>query len=77
MAKTNFSKGEYIPKNPAKIIGKTPIIYRSSWEMSLMRVFDFNKNILAWSSESISIPYQNPLTEKWSLYLPDFFCDIY
>ena len=25
-----------------------------------------------WSSESISIPYRNPLTGNWSLYLPDF-----
>lgn len=68
-----FSKGQYVPKNPEKIIGKQPIVYRSSWEMSLMRVFDENPAVLHWSSESISIPYRNPLTGKWSMYLPDFF----
>ncbi len=73
MAKQKFSKGEYVPKNAAKIIGKTPIIYRSSWEMTLMRVFDENPAVLQWSSESISIPYRNPLTGNWSMYLPDFF----
>lgn len=73
MAGKKFSKGEYIPKNPQKIIGKTPIIYRSSWEISLMKVLDENPAVLHWSSESISIPYKNPLTGEWSLYLPDFF----
>ena len=68
-----FSKGEFIPKNPEKVIGKRPIIYRSSWEMSLMRVFDENPAVLQWSSESITVPYQNPLTGKWTMYLPDFF----
>jgi hypothetical protein len=68
-----FSKGEYILKNPTKYLGKLPVIYRSSWEISLMKVFDENPAVLGWSSESISIPYRNPLTNKWSMYLPDFF----
>lgn len=67
-----FAKGEFPIKNPAKYMGKLPAIYRSSWEMTLMRVFDDHPNILGWSSESISIPYQNPLTGKWSMYIPDF-----
>lgn len=37
-----------------------------------MNVFDKHPSILGWSSESISIPYQNPLTGKWSMYIPDF-----
>lgn len=72
MAKS-YSKGEYVPKNVEKVFGKRPIIYRSSWEMSLMRVFDENPAVLQWSSESITVPYQNPLTGKWTMYLPDFF----
>lgn len=67
-----FAKGEFPIKNPAKYMGKLPAIYRSSWEMTLMRVFDDHPNILGWSSESISIPYQNPLTGRWSMYIPDF-----
>lgn len=68
-----YSKGEYVLKNPAKYLGKVPVIYRSSWEISLMKTFDENPAVLGWSSESISVPYRNPLTGKWSLYLPDFF----
>lgn len=68
----NWAKGEFTPKSPEKYIGKLPIIYRSSWEMTFMRVLDSHPNILKWSSESINIPYKNPLTGKWSYYVPDF-----
>jgi hypothetical protein len=33
---------------------------------------DNNSNILQWASESVSIPYRNPLTGKQSIYIPDF-----
>ena len=64
--------GDFIPKNPAKYNGTYPIHYRSSWEQTAMHFFDSHPNIIAWSSESISIPYRNPLTGKWSMYIPDF-----
>lgn len=68
----NYAKDEFFPKNPEKYSGKRPIIYRSSWEMTLMNVFDNHPNVLTWQSESLSIPYLNPLTGKWSMYIPDF-----
>lgn len=37
-----------------------------------MLFFDSHPNIISWSSESVSIPYQNPLTGRWSMYIPDF-----
>jgi len=37
-----------------------------------MRFCDSNDNIVMWSSESISIPYRNPITGKQSMYVPDF-----
>ena len=40
--------------------------------MSFMHFLDTNDNILQWASESISIPYRNPLTGKQSIYIPDF-----
>ena len=33
---------------------------------------DSNDNVLQWASESIRIPYRNPLTGKQSIYIPDF-----
>ena len=67
-----FSQGNSKPKNPIKYVGKGSIIYRSSWELAFMNFCDNNDNVLEWSSESIRIPYRNPLTGKHSTYVPDF-----
>jgi hypothetical protein len=37
-----------------------------------MRFCDNNENILHWASESVSIPYINPVTGKKTRYIPDF-----
>ena len=37
-----------------------------------MRMCDSHPNILKWASENIKIPYQHPLTGKYSNYVPDF-----
>ena len=37
-----------------------------------MRFLDNNDNVHQWASESLSIPYRNPITGKQSMYVPDF-----
>ena len=37
-----------------------------------MKFCDHNDHILQWASESIQIPYRNPLTGKNTHYIPDF-----
>jgi hypothetical protein len=69
----NFRQGVYTVKNINKYVGKSKPRYRSGWEMTFMMFLDNNDNILQWASESISIPYRNPLTGKQSMYIPDFF----
>lgn len=64
--------GEFIPKNPSKYVGSYPIIYRSSWELAFMRKADSHPNIINWASETIKIPYYNPITSKYTVYVPDF-----
>ena len=69
-------KGQFLPKNPNKYIGTYPITYRSSWEQTFINVCDETPSIIHWASESISIPYINPLkppNKQWSMYIPDFF----
>lgn len=68
---TKYSQGEYTPVNASKYVGKSPIVYRSSWELSTFRVLDAHPNVTQWASESISIPYMHPLTGKWTFYIPD------
>ena len=68
-----FAQGKYTLKNPSKYIGgKTPT-YRSSWEFAFMRMCDTNESITQWASEAIKIPYRNPLSGKFTIYVPDFF----
>jgi predicted Abi (CAAX) family protease len=67
-----FSKGGFSLKNPEKYIGTKLPIYRSSWEMSVMLFCDNNPSVQQWSSESVKIPYRDPLTGKQTVYVPDF-----
>jgi hypothetical protein len=60
-------------KNPSKYVGtKTPLA-RSSWEFVFMRMLDEHQGVEKWASESIQIPYRDPLTGKYTIYVPDFF----
>jgi hypothetical protein len=68
----NFSRGKYVPKNPEKYVGNRNPTWRSSWELSFMVFLDTNTSVMQWASESISIPYRNPVTGKQSIYVPDF-----
>ena len=68
----NFRQGLYTVKNADKYVGKGTPKYRSGWEFTFMMFLDSNDNVLQWASESVRIPYRNPLTGKQSIYIPDF-----
>ena len=44
--------------------------------MKACRFFDHNPNVLTWGSESVVIPYPNPLTGRISRYFVDFVVTI-
>jgi|TARA_B110000285_G_C14758689_1_gene438580 hypothetical protein len=69
----NWANGLYEVANPSKYAGNKPPRYRSSWEHAFMRFADNHPSVINWASESIRIPYRNPLTGKQSIYVPDFF----
>ena len=69
---SKYSQGRFIPKNPAKLLGKQEVVFRSSWELTVMNFLDTHPSVIQWASESIRIPYINPLTGKPSQYVPDF-----
>ena len=70
---SKYAQGKYTIQNLEKYVGKGTPTYRSSWEFCFMRFLDTNPNVLQWASESIHIPYRNPLTGKNTIYVPDFF----
>jgi hypothetical protein len=67
-----FAQGTYRLKNPEKYIGLGSPTYRSSWEFQVMKMCDENIAIKEWASESVKIPYRDPLTGKQTVYVPDF-----
>jgi hypothetical protein len=60
-------------KHPEKYVGTKVPTYRSSWEWSFMNFCDNNESVVKWASEAIQIPYRDPLTERSTVYVPDFF----
>lgn len=67
-------KGKFRPKFPEKYIGDvTNIIYRSLWELRLMRYFDSHTHVVKWGSEEVVIPYRSPVDNRIHRYFPDFY----
>jgi hypothetical protein len=70
-------KGKFVPKNPEKYKGDaTNIIYRSSWEVRVMKYLDDNPAVIWWGSEELPIPYYNPVDKKMHRYFPDFIAKV-
>lgn len=68
---SKFRQGIFKPKNTAKYIGKEKPVYRSGWELKFFRWCDDNPNVVEWASESVIIPYTNPLDGKVHRYYTD------
>lgn len=66
-------KGIFKPQNPEKYNGDPGnIIYRSTWELRVMRYLDGHPNVIWWASEELPIKYVNPIDNKVHRYFPDF-----
>lgn len=68
-----FAQGKFSLNNPEKYIGTRTPTYRSSWEFAFMKFCDEHPAVTKWASEAVQIPYRNPLTGKYTIYVPDFF----
>ena len=70
-------KGWFTPHNPSKYKGDaTNIVYRSSWELRVMKYLDEQPNVIWWASEELPIPYKSPIDQKVHRYFPDFVARI-
>jgi hypothetical protein len=70
-------KGRFQPKNPKKYNGDANnIIYRSTWEVRVMKWLDEHPNVIWWASEELPIPYKSPLDNRMHRYFPDFIAKI-
>lgn len=61
-------------KNPSRYKGTLPITLRSGWEITFATKFlDTNPGVLEWSSESVVIPYIDPVDKRQHRYFVDFW----
>lgn len=72
---SKYAQGKFTPKNPDKYVGGRNPTYRSSWEFAFMRFCDEHPSVNRWASEAVKIPYRNPFTGKYTIYVPDFFIE--
>jgi hypothetical protein len=68
---TRFKQGVYSPVNKLKYRGRDLPRYLSSWELKLFRFCDMNPDVIEWGSESIIIPYLNPIDNRVHNYIVD------
>ena len=70
-------KGWFKPKNPKKYNGDpNNIVYRSSWELRVMKYLDEHPSVIWWASEELPIPYKSPIDQKVHRYFPDFIARV-
>ena len=66
-------KGWFKPRNPQKYKGDpNGIVYRSSWELRVMKYLDDHPAVVWWASEELPIRYISPIDNKVHRYFPDF-----
>ncbi len=71
-----YIQGVYTPINKDKYFGNETPLYRSKLERDFFLFFDTNTNVVAWASESIVIPYYNPVDNKVHQYYVDLIAAI-
>lgn len=65
-------KSWYKVVNEGKYVGSGTPYCRSTWELAFCRFCDNNTNVVKWAHEPLKILYENPLTNKYTVYIPDF-----
>jgi len=66
-------RGRFYPKHPLKYKGDpNKIIYRSSWEVRVMKYLDDNDGVVWWASEEMNVKYISPVDGRVHRYFPDF-----
>lgn len=76
MSSKAFHKGIFPLKHPEKYKGTLPVVFRSSLEMRVYRWLDQSSHVISWGSESVVIPYFDPIRRKKRRYFIDVNAEI-
>ena len=70
-----WNQGVYKIVNYSKYMSTKPPIFRSSWEYTVMYLFDKNDFVRRWGSEVVEIPYCSPIDGNVHRYFADFYVE--
>ena len=74
---SKYHQGIYKIKNAHKYKGDpNNIVFRSSWELKILKHLDENPSVLWFASEELFIPYVSPIDGKKHRYFPDFIISV-
>ena len=69
----SYYQGKFKPKNKSKYSGDVDnIIYRSSWELAVLKWCDETASVVKYSSEEVVIPYRWDVDKRMHRYFMDF-----
>lgn len=70
-------RGFYKVQNREKYNGDPDnVVYRSSWELRVLKWLDNHPSVIWFASEELPIPYVSPIDNKVHRYFPDFIVKI-
>ena len=69
----NYIQGTYDVQNKSKYVGTKNPRYLSSYELTVFKELDRNPHILSWGSETVIVPYFNPVKNKPARYMVDIY----
>ena len=74
---SNIEARKWRPRHPEKYVGDpNDIVARSSWEVKFLNWCDSRDDVLAYSNETVIIPYFDPVKNKQRRYFVDFWVKV-
>ena len=74
---SRYKQGRYKVKNRQKYAGDPDnVIYRSSWELRVLKWLEEHPDIINFAYEEHIIPYLHPIDNKVHRYFPDFIIKV-
>ncbi len=72
----SLQQGFFKPRNVKKYVGDPrQIVFRSGWELTVMKRLDRDPQVVKWASEEVVVPYESPIDGFWHRYFTDFYVE--
>lgn len=70
-----YHQGIYKPIHPEKCLNKNLVEFRSGLEYKYFYKIDKSPNVIRWGSETVWVPYYNPIKKRTAQYWVDLYLE--